>query len=253
MSGMPCALEVRGLCVRYGAQAVLRNVDLELRHGEWMGLIGPNGSGKTSLIRALVGLLPVHAGTIHVAGIDLTCDPVRARQCLGYAPDPSLLPVDLTGRQVLGVVAEARGCQGIPEDIALLCQRLGMSRWLDAMVGTYSLGTRQKLAVLIALLGHPPLLVLDEVLNGLDPIACYELKSELGARCARKECAVLLATHGLEAAPSFLSGAVLLSEGTISHRWGEQELLAWRDADPRAFEHAVVEALRRDVPGAGIG
>lgn len=239
-------LRVDRLQLSYGSSSVLRGVDLRLQRGELMGLIGPNGSGKTSLIRALVGLVPYSAGEIRVAGVALADDLLRARAAIGYAPDPTRLPGTLSGRQALGVVAAARGLASLPTDVSVLAERLGASRWLDHRIDSLSLGTRQKMAILMALLGRPPLLILDEVMNGLDPISSHELKLELIERCEREGCAVLLATHGLEIAPTLLTAAVLLADGAIRHRWTRSELLQWRHGDPGAFERAVVEALRRD-------
>ncbi len=239
-------LEVRGLHLRFGENHVLRGVDLDIARGQLLGLVGPNGSGKTSLIRAITGLLPMHAGSLRVAGNELAADPLAARRNFGFAPDPARLPAALTGRQALSVTAAARGLADVPESALTLCERLGASRWLDQRIESCSLGTRQKFAILIGLTGDPPLLVLDEVMNGLDPISSHELKLELIERCERG-CGVLLATHGLEIAPTLLTHAALLHDGRILHRWGAEELTAWRHADPGAFERAVVAALRAEV------
>ncbi len=240
-------LEVRGLHLRFGDNAVLRGVDLDIARGQLLGLVGPNGSGKTSLIRAITGLLPLHAGTLRIAGHDHGADPMAARRNFGFAPDPARLPAALTGRQALSVTAAARGLSQIPQSSLALCARLGAERWLDQRIETCSLGTRQKFAILIGLTGDPPLLVLDEVMNGLDPISSHELKLELIERCERG-CGVLLATHGLEIAPTLLTHAALLHEGRILHRWGSEDLGHWRHADPGAFERAVVAALRAEMP-----
>jgi ABC-2 type transport system ATP-binding protein len=239
-------LEVSDLHLSFAARAVLGGVDLVIERGQLLGLVGPNGSGKTSLIRAITGLLAINSGRVRIGGIDIAAEPLSARRQFGYAPDPARLPNALTGRQALSVTAAARGIDGVPERSLRLAERLGALPWLDRRVETYSLGTRQKLAILIGLLGDPPLLVLDEVMNGLDPISSHELKLELIERCERDHCGVLLATHGLEIAPTLLTDAVLLNDGRIRHRWGINELTAWRHGDPGAFERAVVAALRSD-------
>lgn len=239
-------LQVEELHLSFGANAVLRGVDLSIVRGQLLGLVGPNGSGKTSLIRAVTGLLPVAPGQIRISGIDLAADPLAARRQFGFAPDPTRLPPALSGRQALSVAAAARGLDATPAGTLELAERLGASPWIDQRIETYSLGTRQKYAILIGLIGDPPLLVLDEVMNGLDPISSHELKLELIERCERHHCGVLLATHGLEIAPTLLTDAALLHEGRIRHRWGSEELGHWRHADPGAFERAVVAALRSD-------
>jgi ABC-2 type transport system ATP-binding protein len=239
-------LEVDQLQLAFASNIVLRGVDLQIARGQLLGLVGPNGSGKTSLIRAITGLLPAAAGAVRIGGIDIASDPLGARRQFGFAPDPARLPPALSGRQVLSVAAAARDLNEVPAGTLELAERLGALPWIDRSVGSYSLGTRQKYAILIGLIGDPPLLVLDEVMNGLDPISSHELKLELIARCEAERCGVLLATHGLEIAPTLLTDAVLLNEGRIRHRWGATELLGWRHGDPGAFERAVVDALRSD-------
>jgi ABC-2 type transport system ATP-binding protein len=247
MSEPMTPLAARDLAVHFGPVVVLDGVDLALPAGAITGLIGPNGSGKTTLVRALLGLVPLTRGQVRVAAVDLASDPLAARARLGFAPDPALLPADLSGRQVLQVTAAARGLADVPADVLDLAARLGAARWLDAAIGSCSLGTRQKFAILMALLGRPPVLVLDEVMNGLDPISAHELKAELRTRCRDEGAAVLLATHGLEIAPTLLDHAVLLADGRIRHRWGPADFAAWRHGDPAAFERAVVAALRADA------
>lgn len=239
---MSTRLLLRDIHLSYGADAVLRGVDLSVAAGELVGLIGPNGSGKSSLMRACAGLVPCE-GRITIDGIDPREHPAAARTRLGHAVDPAALPGVLRGRQCIELIAGVRqlGEDAIAQAVAL-ADALGVSPWLEREVAEYSLGTRQKLAVVLALLGNPPLLLLDEVLNGLDPLAAFGLKTILRER-ADAGATVLLATHGLDVAERFLDRAVLLLDGRIAADWNRAELDRLR-ASEGGLEAAVVERLR---------
>jgi ABC-2 type transport system ATP-binding protein len=237
------SLQLSDLHLHYGPHPILRGIDLQLMPGELVGLIGPNGSSKSSLMRACAEIEPVQRGRIVIDGIDLAQDALAARRRFGYAVEPERIPAALRGRQCLELVANTRGLAAAAIDRALeLAEALGLSAWIEREVAVYSLGTRQKLAVVLALLGDPPLLLLDEVLNGLDPLAAFALKQALRER-ADRGAAVLLATHGLEVAERFLDRAVLLLDGRIAGDWDRTALLGLR-RDGGGLEAAVVARLR---------
>ena len=175
-------LQVAGLQLRLGDHDVLRGVDLALHAGELVGLIGPNGSGKSTLLRAIAGSLPPDRGHIAIGGENIATDSLAARRRLGFAVDPERLPRLITGRQCLEIVARLREEEQAIADSLGLAGTLGLGPWLDRPVYAYSLGTRQKLAVVIALHGAPSLILLDEVLNGLDPLSAWALKQALRQR-----------------------------------------------------------------------
>lgn len=237
-------LDARGLQLALGGQAVLRGLDLALRPGTFTGLVGPNGSGKSTLLRCLAGILAPASGRVLVGGHDLAVAPVQGKSLLGYAPEPALLPDVLRGCDCLELFARARGLPAIPEATLALAERLQFGRWRDREIGTYSLGTRQKLSVLLGLLGEPPLLLLDESLNGLDPVSALRLKQHLGRLAREQGCAVLLATHGVEIAEHHLDAVLLLDEGRISACWQRTDLDALRAA-PGGLEQAIVASLER--------
>jgi ABC-2 type transport system ATP-binding protein len=211
--------------------------------GEFVALIGPNGSGKTTLLRAVGGVIRPDAGAVRIDGCDLAREPLAAKSRLGFAVDPTLLPGALTGRQCLALFAGARGLGAVPEATLALAAELGFAPWLERPVESYSLGTRQKLGILCGLVGEPPLLVLDEPLNGLDPLSAYELKRYLARRVADGSAGVLLATHGLEVAERFITRAVLLLGGEIHAQWRSDDLAALA-ARGESLETAMVAALR---------
>jgi ABC-2 type transport system ATP-binding protein len=235
-------LQIRGLRASYGKRQVLSGVDLSVARGEWFSLLGPNGSGKTTLLRCVSGQLNPAAGTVHIGGESIVTAPQRAKRLLGYAHAPDRLPGLLTGRQCLEVYAAARDLTAVGDDVLDLAERFQLRRHLDQFVDTYSLGTRQKLSALLALIGDPSLVVLDEAFNGLDPASALVLKRDLQDRVAAGRCAVLLATHALDVVLHYASAAALLLDGKLARGWDRNQLEAMRREAPEALELALAEA-----------
>lgn len=251
-------LAVSGLSAGYRGRAVLRGIDLSLRRGDMLGLLGANGSGKSTLIRAITGQIPLIGGGVAIDGVDLAAAPERAKAGFGLAIEPHELPASLSGRQYVELVASIRGCA--PDDLpgadlpgadllgadlpgGDLLERLELGRWIDRPIAEYSLGTRAKVAIVAALLGRPPLLIFDETLNGLDPVAAWEVKRVIGALCASGRHAVIVSTHVLEAVPALCNRAVLMADGSLSRSWDAAQL-AEAGRMPGAFEESVMRALR---------
>jgi ABC-2 type transport system ATP-binding protein len=233
-------LEVAQLHARYGKREVLRNVSLEVLRGRWLCLLGPNGVGKSTLLHCVSGQLAPASGTIRIAGEPLAT--AAAKRALGYACAPEQLPGLLTGRQCLEIYAYAKDLDAIDDDVAALAAELAFTPYFDAFVDTYSLGTRQKLCVLLALLGNPQLIVLDEAFNGLDPRSSLIVKRELRGRLAAQRCGVLLATHSLDIVERYADAAALLLDGTIAQRWDRDSLEQLRALGLDALEQALAAA-----------
>ncbi len=240
---MTSILQLDRLRFGYGAQPVLHDIDLQLPRGEFVALIGPNGSGKSTLLQCLAGILAPDGGRVRIDGIDLAGDPQAAKARLGYAIDPGRLPELLTGREALRLFAGARGLAAVPTASLALAEALRLAPMLDRRIGQYSLGTRQKLGIVLGLLGAPPLLVLDEPLNGLDPLSAWTLKQHLQALTREQGATVLLATHSLDVAERFISRALLLMDGRLHRSWDRMELAAIRNDPARSLEQAMVQAL----------
>lgn len=245
---MTVLLELEGLQHRYDEHAVLHGIDLRLQAGEFAALIGPNGSGKTTLLHCLAGLQRASAGRVLIGGHDLARAPLQARRLLGFAVDPARLPPLLTGRECLRLFAGSRELSEIPAPTLALAETLALAPMLDRRIGQYSLGTRQKLAIALGLLGEPPLLVLDEPLNGLDPLSAYALKRHLQQLAHDRGTAVLLATHSLDVAERFISRALLLMDGRLRRDWPAGELDAIRADPQRSLDQSMVEALADERP-----
>ena len=236
------ALQVSGLHAGYGKQIVLSGLDLEISRGEWLALLGPNASGKTTLLHCIAGMLVPSAGSISICGRSLRQDALGAKRQLGFGCAPERLPGLLTGRQCLEVYAAAKSLDAIDADVLDLADAFAFTVMLDRFVASYSLGTKQKLAVLLALLGEPALVVLDEAFNGLDPASALVLKRHLRARVSAGRCGVLLATHALDVVERYSDRAVLLLAGRIARQWSREQLEALRAMPGEGLEAALAAA-----------
>ena len=212
--GTASPLEVRGLRRRYGALVAVDRLDLEVRPGEILGFLGPNGAGKTTTLRMCAGLLQPDEGTISIAGHPLAGHGRPALARLGFVPDRPFLYERLTGAEFLELVGALYDVA--PDDVRArvtdLAGRLEMTAALGDPIEGYSLGMRQKTALMAALLHDPVLLMLDEPLGGLDPHGARTLKDLLRERAARGR-GVLVSTHLLEVAERLCDRVVILQSG----------------------------------------
>ncbi|MFZ1057614.1 MAG: ABC transporter ATP-binding protein [Candidatus Rokuibacteriota bacterium] len=209
-------LRLDRLSKRFGDRLAVEALTLDLAPGEIYGLIGPNGSGKTTTVKMIDGLYRPTAGRVLIAGIDLGAEPERAKGLLGYIPDEPFVYEKMTGREFLGLVAtlyrvaEPERTRRIEELLDLYA--LGAAA--DGYVEHYSRGNRQKLAILASLLHAPRLLVVDEPIVGLDPESAIKTR-DLLRRFAEMGGSALLCTHTLPFAEQVCHRVGLLTEGRL--------------------------------------
>ncbi|MFF4381386.1 ABC transporter ATP-binding protein [Kitasatospora sp. NPDC001547] len=188
-------IELRSLTKRYGDTVGIEGLDVSVEAGEVFGLLGPNGAGKTTTLRCLVGLLGPTDGQVRVLGLDPVADHRRLAPSIGYLPGELRLYPELTGQQTLGLLAALQGAP-VPRRREL-CERLKLSRAdLARPVGEYSRGMKQKLGLVQSLQHRPPVVVLDEPSEGLDPLV-QETFYELLAEETAAGRTVLLSSHVL--------------------------------------------------------
>ncbi len=236
-------LDARDVAAGYGSRRIVSGIDLNLRGGDILGLMGGNGSGKSTLLKALTGQIPLKSGRVAIDGFDVGRQPRLAKARLGFAADAADLPAMLTGRQYLELVASLHGLPLEAATPAELVGRLQLDPWLDSVVEACSFGTRGKLSIVAALLPRPPLVILDESLNGLDPLAAFEIKSLIGDWARTGRHAFIVSTHVVEIVPTLCTTAVFLAGGRIVQRWTAEGLDGSR-RHPRGFEGAIMAALR---------
>jgi ABC-2 type transport system ATP-binding protein len=205
------SVDAVGVVKRYGKRIALSDFSLQLEPGKIYGLLGPNGSGKTTGLHIITGLLAPSRGTVRIGGVPLA--EKRSRELYGFAPDDLPLPVALTGREYLDFHhATRRRDDG--SRARELADIFGLMGDLDKQVGEYSHGMRRKLQVIAALCHEPYVVILDEPFRGLDPDAAAALREVL-AGFSRSGRSVLIATHDLLRAERECDEVTILSRGRI--------------------------------------
>ena len=205
-----------GATKTYGPKAALKSLTLDVPAGAVFALVGPNGAGKTTAIGLLTGLLAPSAGRTFVCGFDVARDPVKAKARLGFVPDRPYLWPKWTPRETLRFVGATFGGRGaeLEERIDAELAAFELTDISSERNETLSHGTRQRLALAQAFLHDPSVLVLDEPMVGLDPLAQRGLSGRLRTHAAGG-AAVLLTTHHLALAEEIATAAGLLVEGRL--------------------------------------
>lgn len=204
----------------FGAQAALAELSCSVHPHEVVGLLGPNGAGKTTTMKLVLGLLRPSRGAAtfqpaHGPALDCTRDARAVKERLGYSPDEPAFYDFLTGRETVDFVLNVRTAPAqVRDHLAGLIDALQLESNLDAPTASYSLGTKKKLALLLALMHEPPLLLLDEPTNGLDPPTAARVRHLLRAR-AEAGAAVVVSTHLLEMADTLCDRVLVLHRGRL--------------------------------------
>ena len=249
---MTPALAIAGLAKRYGAQAAVDGLDLEIPQGEFHALLGPNGAGKTTTLRIVAGLARADAGTVRVLGHDVAASPEAAKRVLAYLPDEPMLYGKLDAYEYLEFVA---GLWSIPapearERAGRLLAALELDDKASQRAEGYSRGMRQKLALAGALIHDPAVLVLDEPLTGLDAHAARLVKDILRSR-VEAGGTVVLTTHILEIAERLAERISIIARGRIVAQ-GRLDQLRERAGRGETLEDVFLEITRGSV-GHGAG
>jgi len=209
-------IETHGLTKMYGSFLALNGLDLRVVPGEIYGLLGPNGAGKTTTLRITAGLIEPTAGSVVVSGFDATKDPLHAKTQIGYVAEIPILYESLTPRELFEFEGSVRALAREPTDrkARQLAEAFEVASAFDTPIATLSMGTKQKVAIIAALIHQPPVLLLDEPLNSLDARSSKILKEILSLHVQRGG-AVLFSTHVMEIAQRLCSRIGIISGGKI--------------------------------------
>ncbi len=247
-------IETRALTKRYGASTAVEKLNMAIRAGEVFGLLGPNGSGKTTTILMLLGLTEPTEGQARVLGFDPLREPLQVKARVGYLPDQVGFYNELTARENLSYMAKLNGLRRheAQERIAEVLERMGLLEVADRRVATFSRGMQQRLGLAEVLLKRPQVIILDEPTLGLDPEAARDFLNTIRSLRAQG-ITILLASHLLhqvqiicDRVGLFLKGRMAL-EGTVKEL--AQKFLGGVYRIRVEAEGPELEKALRDLPG----
>ncbi|NOW03078.1 ABC transporter ATP-binding protein [Clostridium beijerinckii] len=199
-----------------GNYNAVSNLNLEIKDGEIYGLLGPNGAGKTTTIKMITGIIAPTSGKIEINGIDISKEPVRAKEQFGYVPDSPDVFLRLSGMEYLNFMADVYGVS--KEDRLLrikeISKRFEMDLALGDKIHSYSHGMRQKIVLMGVLIHKPKVWILDEPMTGLDPKSAFTLK-EMMREHADEGNTVVFSTHVLEVAEKVCDKVAIINKGQL--------------------------------------
>ena len=194
----------------------LDDVSFNVKGGEIVGFIGPNGSGKTTTMKLLTGIIRPDSGKIIVNKYNIREDPIKVKQSIGYIADNPDMFLRLKGNEFLELIGDIYKVSDTDRKkrVSELAEKFGLTEALSSPMISYSHGMRQKIMVIAALMHDPPVWILDEPMIGLDPKSAYELK-QLMREHTKKGNAVFFSTHVLEVAEKLCDRVIIIKKGSI--------------------------------------
>jgi len=233
-------IKVQRLTKHYGTITAIEDVSFEVAPGEITGFLGPNGAGKSTTMRILTGFAPASSGTAEVAGHEVHQSPLEVKRRIGYLPERVPLYEEMTVNAFLRYVAEVKG---VPRrrrsaEVDRARARCGLEEMGRRLIGHLSKGYRQRVGLAQALVGSPPVLILDEPTVGLDPRQIVEIREMI--KGLGSDHTILLSTHILPEVSMLCDKVVIINDGRIVAQDRMEHLLA---AEGRTLEDAFMEAI----------
>ena len=208
-------IEIDGLAKSFGPVAAVRGVTLSVDKGEVLGFLGPNGAGKSTTMKMLTGFLTPSEGAARICGHDVQSDPLPAQRLLGYLPEGAPAYGDMTPRGFLAFCAGVRGLTGEAARSAIerVVTRTELARVLDQPIETLSKGFKRRVGLAQAILHDPPVLVMDEPTDGLDPNQKHVVRELIREMSPQK--AIIVSTHILEEVAAICTRAIIIDRGRV--------------------------------------
>lgn len=217
-------IQVQHLVKLFGNFRAVDDITFEVQKGEVLGFLGPNGAGKSTTMRMLTGFFPPSSGTAVINGYDILKDSLNARRQIGYLPENAPVYPDMTVEGYLKFIAEVRGFSGseLKKKFDRAVEICSLEKVLPQTVDTLSKGYKQRVCFAQAILPDPPVLILDEPTDGLDPNQKFEVRRMISGM-AENKC-IILSTHILEEVDAVCTRAIIIANGKIVANGSPSEL-----------------------------
>ena len=254
-------VEVRNLTKRYGANLAVDHVSFTIEEGSIVGFLGPNGAGKSTTMNIITGYLSATEGSVTVSGKNTLDDPNEVKRMIGYLPEQPPLYLDMTVKEYLNFVYELKKAnQPRQQHIKEICELVKIDNVYDRLVGNLSKGYKQRVGIAQALIGNPPVLILDEPTVGLDPKQIIEIRTLI--KNLGRNHTVILSSHILPEVQAVCERIIVINNGrlvadgatdTLAHDLSQDHRLIMRaDGPEREILHAI-EAMERVVDVYSLG
>ena len=208
-------ISVKNLCKNFGGRHAVNDVSFEVKKGDVLGFLGPNGAGKTTTMRMITGYLTPTSGSVSVNGFDVQENPTEARKCIGFLPESAPSYADMTVTAFLKFIAEMRGFSGSEREqrVEAVVEKCLLNQVRHRTIETLSKGYRQRVCLAQAIIHDPPILILDEPTDGLDPNQKHVVRQMIAGMA--KDKVVIFSTHILEEVGAICSRAIIISGGKV--------------------------------------
>lgn len=208
-------IEVQNLTKRYRDRSAIEGLTFSVNEGEILGFLGPNGAGKSTTMKILTGFLPPSQGTAKVAGFDVFEQPLEVKRRIGYLPETPPLYPEMTVRGYLKFVAELKGLpgRGLKAELDRVAGLTGLSDIMGRVIQNLSKGYKQRVGIAQALLGSPPVLILDEPTEGLDPSQRADVRSLIKGLAGKHT--LILSTHILPEVTMTCEKVLIIHQGRM--------------------------------------
>ena len=236
-------IHVNSLSKKFNNLLAVDQVSFEVKQGEILGFLGPNGAGKTTTMKMLTCFIPPSSGTAEICGYSILDNPLQVRNQIGYLPESAPSYEEMLVGEFLKFIAEMRGYSGmeLKRRVSIVIEKTSLSGVENQMIDTLSKGFRQRTCLAQALLHDPPVLILDEPTDGLDPNQKHEVRSLI--KDMSEERTILISTHILEEVDAVCTSAMIIASGRVVGYGTPDELLS-----QSLYRNSVTVSLKNEDP-----